>query len=42
MKGFGFSIILLTCFLFIGNVSAVLGYTCGVRSGDYMRYNVSI
>ena len=42
MKGFGFSIILLTCFLLIGNVSAVLGYTCGVRSGDYMRYNVSI
>lgn len=28
--------------LLIGNVSAVLGYTCGVRSGDYMRYNVSI
>lgn len=42
MKGFGFSIILLTCFLLIGNVSAVLGYTCGVRSGDYMRHNVSI
>ena len=42
MKGFGFSIILLTCFLLIGNVSANLGYTCGVRSRDYMRYNVSI
>jgi len=42
MRKVSIFVALLACFVSTGNVSTVLGHTCGVKSGDYVRYDISI